>query len=163
MLYQTFWTEFIGLGLVATTGLVLVFLDRVETIYISLVTELAKISAYERQFKGLCKVIRTHPTKSCALIPEQSKLIIGDRRSMEQLLLRGRNSKRRRLFDFVGEINSILWDTLAKSDGDFHNKQIDRLAKNQVKIIEEVQQLDELITYSILMAQQCKERFQFLV
>lgn len=97
------------------------------------VMELERITQYERQIEGLCKLLEDHPTKSCNLIPEQLKLIITDVRAMEQLLPNEMIGMRKKwgLFDFVGEINSILWGTLAASDGVYFNEQIDRLAKNQ--------------------------------
>lgn len=184
------------------------------------VMELNRIIEYEVQIESLCEVIKNHSTRSCALVPEQLKLIIADIRSMEQLLpnaIKGKRQKRG-LFNFVGEINSFLFGTLARSDGLYFNEQIDRLSKNQIQqhdlikkqtsiikssievqkemvknqesqailvqekfnklssslkimltrineefiVIQQTQALDELMTYVILLATRCKDRFQLL-
>lgn len=98
-------------------------------------TELEQFRCFERQIEGLCEMLKDHPTKACALVPERLKLIINDAESLSELLPNKHQKlrKRRGVLDFVREIQSILFGTLAQSDGRFLNKQIDRLAKNQIQ------------------------------
>lgn len=179
-------------------------------------SELGKINCYTKQVEELCDLLGTHRSKSCNLIPEQLDLIMKDANSLGGLLpiKQSASRKKRALLEFIGEIQSSLFGTLAASDGRFYNEQIQRLAANQIQqqdlikkqttvlkssietqtvavraqiaqgkifqskmiqlsdslrqltgkmnnefqVIEQVQQVDELITYTILMAQRCKEK-----
>lgn len=183
--------------------------------------DLGKIECYGKQVKELCELLKQHPTKSCNLIPEQLDWIIKETGSLGKLLpvKKPVNRRKRGILNFMGEIQSVMFGTLAASDGEFYNEQIRRLSENQIQqqdlikkqtsvlkasveaqkesieaqekqakifqrkmielsnslqqlmsrmnsefqIVEGIQQLDELITYTILMAQKCRERFLHIV
>lgn len=187
----------------------------------SYMEELNNIIHYEMELEKLCDYLKDHPSKSCDLIPEQLKLVIKDTTSLSSLLpgVQENKRKRRGLFNFIGDFQSIMFGTLSESDARFYDEQISRLAANQIqnndlikkqtsimkasiaaqaeatqkqmnqsrifqqkmvqlggcmkqmmskvnaefKIIQETQQLDELITYTILRAERCKGRFLHLI
>lgn len=94
-------------------------------------TELGRLRYYESKIEDLCEKLNEHTTKSCTLIPEQLKLIIKDIESLSHLFPTKQQRRRRGVVNFVGEIQSILFGTLAQSDGKYFNEQIERLSQNQ--------------------------------
>lgn len=56
---------------------------------------------------------------------------------------------KRGVLNFVGEIQSILFGTLAQSDGQYFNEQIDRLTKNQIQQNDLIKKQTTIIMSSI--------------
>lgn len=116
--------------------------------------EMNKVIIMEKQIEDMCDQLINHPadhsTRSCDLVPKQLKFIIQDIKSLSKLLpFKNINKSKRGILNFIGEIQSVLFGTLAASDAEFYDDQINKLSRNQIQSHDLIKQQTSIIKSSL--------------